>query len=41
MQIYFEKVYSLNTIKYEKCAQRVNVQYIVLTVYETKPGKKL
>ena len=26
---------------YKKCAQIVNVQYKVLILYETKPGKKL
>ena len=41
MKIYYQKIYIYNTIRYKKCAQNVNVQYKVLTLYETKPGKKL
>jgi hypothetical protein len=40
MEIYYQKIYLYNTTIYKKCAQRVNVQYKVLTLYETKPGKK-
>ena len=34
MIIYHQKIYLYNTTIYKKCAQ-------VLTLYETKPGKKL
>jgi len=40
MKINYQKIYLYNTIMYEKCVQRVNGQYKVLTFYETKPGKK-
>ncbi len=41
MKIYYQKIYLFNTTIYKECAQRVNVQYTFLTLYETKPGKKL
>jgi hypothetical protein len=41
MKIYYQKIYLYNTIIYKKCVQRVNIQYKVLTLYETKSGKKL
>jgi len=37
----YQKIYLYNTIICKKCAQKVNVQYEVLTLYETKPGKNL
>ena len=41
MKIYYQKIYLYNTTIYKKCAQRVNVQYKVLTLHKTKPGNKL
>ena len=41
MKIYYQQIHLYNTIIYKKCAQKVNVQYNVLNLYETKPGKKL
>ena len=38
MKIYYQKIYLYNTIIYSKFALRVNVQYKVLTLYETYPG---
>ncbi len=37
----YQKIYLYNTIICKKCAQKVNVQYKVLTLDETKPGTKL
>ena len=41
MKIYYQKnTYNTIITQYKKCAQIVNVQYKVLTLYETKPDKK-
>ena len=41
IKIDYQKIYFYNVIIYKKSAQSIHVQYKVLTLYETKPGKKL